>query len=125
MAAKFQIKRKLNGDYHFVLLSPTGRVIATSEDYKSRSGVLNAVKSVRTNAPGAVIEDQSTREWLAREAAQKPAAKAARAIGKVVGKAKTRMEEALAEPAPPPARKRAPAKKSATTTKRSPAKKST
>jgi hypothetical protein len=113
MAAKFQIKRSLKGDYFFVLLAPNGRVLATGDDYKTKSGVVGAIKSVRANAPGAGVEDQSTKEYLAQEAAKAPAAKAARAIGKAMGKAKAALEDALAEPAPPPRapRRRAPAKK--------------
>jgi uncharacterized protein YegP (UPF0339 family) len=115
MAAKFQIKRSLKGDYFFLLLSPNGRPLATSLDYKSKSGVVGAIKAVRANAPGAEVEDQSTREYLAQEAAKKPAAKAARAIGKAMGKAKSTLEDVLAEPAPPPrpAPRRAPAKQGA------------
>jgi hypothetical protein len=113
MGAKFQIKRSLKGDYFFVLLAPNGRVLATGDDYKTKSGVVGAIKSVRANAPGAEVEDQSTKEYLAKEAAKAPAAKAARAIGKAMGKAKSVLEEALAEPAasPPPPRRRPPAKK--------------
>jgi uncharacterized protein YegP (UPF0339 family) len=112
MAARFQIKRSLKGDYFFVLLSPNGRVLATGEDYKTKSGVVGAIKALRANAAGAELEDQSTKEYLAQEAAKKPAAKAARAIGKAMGRAKSALEEALTEPAPPraPARRRAPAK---------------
>ena len=102
MPAKFQIKRSLKGDYFFVLVSPSGRPMATSEDYKSKSGVVGAIRALRANAPGAEVEDQSTKEYLAQEAAQKPAAKAARAIGQAVGKAKAALEDALAEPPPSP-----------------------
>jgi uncharacterized protein YegP (UPF0339 family) len=116
MAARFQIKRSLKGDYFFVLVSPNGRTLATGEDYKTKSGVVGAIKAVRDNAAGAEVEDQSTKEYLAQEAAKKPAAKAARAIGKAMGKAKAALEDALSEPTPPPppARRRAPAKQGTT-----------
>jgi uncharacterized protein YegP (UPF0339 family) len=110
MSAKFQIERNLKGDYHFLLVSPNGRTLATSECYKSKSGVVGAIKAMRANVPKAEVEDHSTKEWLARQAAEKPAAKAARAIGKAMGKARNVLEDALTEPAPtPPARTRSPA----------------
>jgi uncharacterized protein YegP (UPF0339 family) len=36
-----------------------GQVIATSEAYESKAAALNGIESVKRNAPGAQVDDQS------------------------------------------------------------------
>jgi len=61
MAGKFVLKKGASGKYHFNLLAGNGQVIATSETYASKESALNGIDSVKTNAPGAKLEDQTAR----------------------------------------------------------------
>jgi uncharacterized protein YegP (UPF0339 family) len=58
MAGKFVIKK--SGDqYHFVLKSENGEIIATSERYTNKASAKNGIESVRENAPTASVEDET------------------------------------------------------------------
>jgi uncharacterized protein YegP (UPF0339 family) len=58
MAGKFVIKK--SGDqYHFVLKSENGEIIATSERYTNKASAMNGIDSVRENAPRATVEDET------------------------------------------------------------------
>jgi uncharacterized protein len=58
MAGKFAITKDTEGRFRFWLKASNGAIIATSgEDYESKTGVMNAVASVRTNAPDAEVVD--------------------------------------------------------------------
>jgi uncharacterized protein YegP (UPF0339 family) len=58
MAGKFVIKK--SGDqYHFVLKSGNGEIIATSEQYTNKASAMNGIESVRENAPTASVEDET------------------------------------------------------------------
>ena len=59
MAAKFELKKSKSGQYHFNLKAGNGQVIASSEMYQSKASALNGIESVRANAKGAVLDDQS------------------------------------------------------------------
>jgi len=59
MAGKFVLKRGSTGKYHFNLVAGNGQVIATSEAYERKEGALNGIESVKTNAPGAAIDDET------------------------------------------------------------------
>ncbi|MFD2828617.1 YegP family protein [Leeuwenhoekiella polynyae] len=48
---KFEIKKRSNDEFQFNLKATNGQVILTSEGYSSKSGCLNGVDSVKTNAP--------------------------------------------------------------------------
>jgi uncharacterized protein len=56
---KFVLKKGSTGKFHFNLLAGNGQVIATSEAYESKESALNGIKSVKTNAPEAKIDDQT------------------------------------------------------------------
>ena len=62
---KFVVRSTEKGS-RFNLVAGNGQVIATSQTYKSLTSCLNGVKSVRTNAPVAAVEDQ-TKEDFAQE----------------------------------------------------------
>ncbi|WP_333991960.1 YegP family protein [Burkholderia orbicola] len=51
MAAKFELKKAVNGQYYFHLKSANGEVILASERYEEKSGARNGIASVRENAP--------------------------------------------------------------------------
>ncbi len=91
MPGKFVIKKGATGKFRFSLVSTNGQVVATSEAYKSKASAMNGIKSVQKLASAAQIEDQTTKEWAAGEAARKAAAaakKARKAASKKVKSAK-------------------------------------
>jgi hypothetical protein len=59
MAGRFVLKKGTSGTFHFNLVAGNGQVIATSETYESRESALNGIESVKSNAPGATVDDQS------------------------------------------------------------------
>ena len=52
---KFELYKDATGKYRFRLKAPNGEVIAVSEAYESESGARNGIKSVKINAPKAVV----------------------------------------------------------------------
>lgn len=58
-AGRFEAKVAKNGKYHFNLKATNGQVIGSSEMYESQTSCENGIASVRKNAPGAKIEDQT------------------------------------------------------------------
>jgi len=60
VAAKFVLKKGSTGKFHFNLIATNGQVIATSEAYESKAAALNGIESVKTNAPVAEVDDQTT-----------------------------------------------------------------
>ena len=59
MAGKFVLKKGTTGKFHFNLQAGNGQVIATSEAYESRESALKGIESVKANAPGAGVDDQT------------------------------------------------------------------
>jgi uncharacterized protein YegP (UPF0339 family) len=59
MAGRFVLKKGTTGKFHFNLLAGNGQVIATSEAYESRESALKGIESVKANAPGAEVDDQT------------------------------------------------------------------
>jgi uncharacterized protein YegP (UPF0339 family) len=59
MAGKFVLKKGSTGKYRFNLVAGNGQIIATSEAYERKDSALNGIESVKSNAPGAEIEDQT------------------------------------------------------------------
>lgn len=56
---KFEVKLDKAGKYRFNLKAANGEIIASSEAYESKQSALNGIDSVRRNAPGADIDDQT------------------------------------------------------------------
>jgi uncharacterized protein YegP (UPF0339 family) len=59
MAGKFVLKKGASGQYHFNLVASNGQVVATSESYVRKQSALHGIESVKENAPGAEIDDQT------------------------------------------------------------------
>jgi uncharacterized protein len=59
MAGKFVVKKGASGKYHFNLVAANGQVIATSEAYERKQSALHGIDSVKENAPGAEVDDQT------------------------------------------------------------------
>jgi hypothetical protein len=60
MAGKFEVYQDKQDKYRWRLKAGNGEIIAASEAYNSKAGALNGVESVRTNAPGAALDDQTS-----------------------------------------------------------------
>jgi uncharacterized protein YegP (UPF0339 family) len=69
MPAKFVVKQSKKG-FSFDLLATNGKVIATSTIYPTRRNCMLGIESVRKNAPGAtVIEESGPAKGAAKAAA--------------------------------------------------------
>jgi uncharacterized protein YegP (UPF0339 family) len=110
MPAKIQVKKYIDG-FQFVVVGQNGKRIAISERYATKASCMNGIRALQRAANSAEVEDQTTKEWQARQSAPAPVAKAARSVGQAVGKAKAKVEQAVATP-PPETRKRGARKKS-------------
>lgn len=58
MAGRFVIRKKGSG-YHFVLKAANGEIIATSENYTTKQSAKDGIDSVKRNAPGAEVDDET------------------------------------------------------------------
>lgn len=56
--------RKTDTGIKFDLKAANGEVIVTSEEYKSKAACMNGIKSVKTNAPEANLEDQTNEDFI-------------------------------------------------------------
>lgn len=56
---RFESKVAKNGKFHFNLKATNGQVIGSSEMYESQASLENGISSVKKNAPGATIDDQT------------------------------------------------------------------
>jgi uncharacterized protein len=68
--AKFTLSKEKSGKFRFSLLAPNGQVIATSQDYATKASALNGVASMRKNAAGAALDDQTVAAEPAKKAAK-------------------------------------------------------
>lgn len=57
--SKYERLESKNGSPYFNLKAGNNQVIGTSEMYSSTSAMENGIKSVKTNAPSATVEDLS------------------------------------------------------------------
>ncbi|HVL92375.1 MAG TPA: YegP family protein [Acidimicrobiales bacterium] len=86
MDGKFVIKKGPTGKFRFNLLARNGQIVATSEAYSSKAAAMGGIRSVRSLASAAEIEDQTTKEWSAAEATRKAAASAKKLAAPVKAK---------------------------------------
>lgn len=87
VAGKFVIKKGPTGKFRFNLLARNGQVVATSEAYGSKAAAMGGIRSVQKLVADASVEDQTTKEWAASEAARKAATKAKKSSATAPGKA--------------------------------------
>lgn len=59
MAGKFVLKKGSTGKYRFNFVASNGQIIATSEAYERKDSALSGIESVKKNAQGAEIDDQT------------------------------------------------------------------
>ena len=57
--ARYERKMSSNGKWFFNLLAGNGQVIGSSEMYESEAGRENGIASVKNNAPGADVVDET------------------------------------------------------------------
>ena len=57
--SRYEKKESAGGKYSFTLKAANHQVIGTSQSYKTASGRDNGIESVKKNAPGARVEDES------------------------------------------------------------------
>ena len=62
MAGKFEISKDKAGKYRFHLKASNGQIIAVSQAYDTRASAEKGIESVKTNAPGAKVEDLTARQ---------------------------------------------------------------
>lgn len=86
MPGKFVVKKGTTGKFRFNLVSTNGQVVATSEAYNSKAAAMGGIRSVKSLAADAVIEDQTTKEWTAAEAARKVSGSAEKAVKRTAKK---------------------------------------
>jgi uncharacterized protein YegP (UPF0339 family) len=58
VAHKFEISKDKKGEYR-VRFKFNSEIMLASEGYSSKASAMNAIESVKRNAPGAEIEDNS------------------------------------------------------------------
>ena len=107
MPAKFVVKKGSTGKFRFNLVATNGQVVATSEAYETKAKALAGVESVRKNAAGATLVDETA------PAAAKPAKGATKSAAKPAAKSTGSSATKSAAPAKKAAGKAAPAKKAA------------
>lgn len=56
---RFERKTSSNGKFYFNLKAGNGQVIGSSEMYESNASCENGIESVKKNAPGADVDDQT------------------------------------------------------------------
>lgn len=59
MTGKFELYTDTAGKFRFRLKASNGQVIASGQAYESKASALKGIDSIRKNAPGAVLEDQT------------------------------------------------------------------
>lgn len=57
--SKFDRKTSSNGKAYFSLKATNGQIIGTSQMYESEASRENGIESVKSNAPGATVDDLS------------------------------------------------------------------
>ncbi|WP_143306168.1 YegP family protein [Chitinophaga vietnamensis] len=57
---RFEKKTAKNGEYYFNLKATNGQVIVTSQMYESAAGRDHGIAAVKSNAPMATVDDQTT-----------------------------------------------------------------
>ena len=91
MPGKFVIKKGSSGKFRFNLVSTNGQVVATSEAYNSKASAMGGIRSVRSLASDAEVEDRTIKERADTKAAPKApaapekAAATARPVGGACG----------------------------------------
>ncbi|CAD0217041.1 hypothetical protein EN41_05025 [Agrobacterium tumefaciens] len=57
---KFEVFKDKAGEFRFRFRASNGEIMFSSEGYKAKASVLNAIESIKKNSPGAETVDQTT-----------------------------------------------------------------
>lgn len=56
---KFEIYKDKAGEFRFRFRASNGEIMFGSEGYKAKASAMNAIESIKKNAPGATVDDQA------------------------------------------------------------------
>lgn len=59
MAGKFELYKDGSGKFRFRLKASNGQVVAVGEAYETKASAMKGIESVRKNAAGASVDDQT------------------------------------------------------------------
>lgn len=59
MAARFEIHKSKNKQFYYTVVSKNGRILVTSEMYKTKSAVFTGMKSLTGAVASAAIRDRT------------------------------------------------------------------
>ena len=59
MAYKFEIYKDKSGGTRFRFKASNGEVMFSGQGYKQKKSAVNAIESIKKNAPGAEVDDQT------------------------------------------------------------------
>ncbi len=59
---KFEVYKDKAGEFRFRFKASNGETMFSSEGYKAKASALNAIESIKKNAPGATTVDQTVAE---------------------------------------------------------------
>jgi uncharacterized protein YegP (UPF0339 family) len=57
---KFEVYKDKAGEFRFRFKASNGETMFSSEGYKAKASALHAIESIKKNAPGATVDDQTT-----------------------------------------------------------------
>jgi len=60
MAARFEIRKRRGGQFHFVLIGGNNQVVATSENYTTKARCQRGIEAVKRVASDAPVRDMDT-----------------------------------------------------------------
>jgi uncharacterized protein YegP (UPF0339 family) len=58
MPYKFEVYKDKKGEFRFRFKAPNGENMFSSEGYKQKKSAINAIESIKKNAPGAEVDEQ-------------------------------------------------------------------
>ena len=56
---RFEDYKDKQGEFRFRFMAPNGHIVFFGKGYKKKQGALKAIESVKKNAPGAAVDDQT------------------------------------------------------------------
>lgn len=59
MAYKFEVYEDKRGEFRFRFKASNGEIMFGSEGYKAKASAMNAIESIKKNAPGADVQDDT------------------------------------------------------------------
>lgn len=65
MAYRFEIYKDKTGQFRVRFKAPNGETTFQTEGYASKASAMNAIASIQSNGPSAIIDDQS--KWSVRD----------------------------------------------------------